>query len=397
MIWLLAFLACFAAPAVAQAQLSALRVEGTGKPVSASVARHRGYPAFPAGLLEALGAQVEPGPRGARVLLFGDTLHFEAASPFFTAGRVHQLAAPVYREGGTLYIPGQFFVEWLPGRYPDRLEYRAGVLRLVAPENRPGLASETPSAATRAAAASRRRADEQVRVVVIDPGHGGVDPGKVGPNGLREKDVTLAIAKRLAALLQARPGYEVHLTRTKDTLIALADRPHLANKWKAGRPAAVFLSIHANSGVASASGFETYFLSEARTEDERRVAEMENAAVAYETAAAPQAGEELDRILNSLRNDFYLRASNDLAAVIQRRLADFHPGPSRGVKQAGFRVLVGAFMPAALVEVAFISHPREARLLASSSFQQKVAWALAEAVDQFFDSHAHLLATEGGA
>src|SRR5690606_20894181 len=132
------------------------------------------------------------------------------------------------------------------------------------------------------AAPPRSDPDRPTRIVIIDPGHGGRDPGKIGPNGLREKDVTLAIARRLAALLRGREGYEVHLTRTADTLIALEDRPALANRWKAGRPAAVYISIHANSAVGAARGFETFFLSEARTEDERRVAELENAAVAYE-------------------------------------------------------------------------------------------------------------------
>src|SRR5690606_20702327 len=217
------------------------------------------------------------------------------------------------------------------------------------------------------------------------------DPGKIGPNGLREKDVALAVSRRLAALLRAREGYEVHLTRTADTLISLDDRPALANRWKAGRPAALYISIHANSAGRGARGFETFFLSEARTEDERRVAEMENAAVAYEEER-PHAngGHELDAILNTLRNDFYLRASNTFAEIVQRHLRAFHPGPDRGVKQAGFRVLVGAFMPAVLVEVAFISDAREARLLGSSDFQQKIAFALARAVDEFFAAHEHL-------
>jgi len=237
---------------------------------------------------------------------------------------------------------------------------------------------------------ARHASTPAARVVIIDPGHGGPDPGRIGPNGVREKDVTLAIARRLAAILRQRLGYEVHLTRTRDTLVALADRPRLANRWKAGRPAAVYLSIHANAGARHARGFETFFLSEARTDDERRVAEMENAASAYE-GEAPDSLSELEAIRNGLRNDFYLRASNALAETVQRRLARFHPGPDRGVKQAGFRVLIGAFMPAVLVETAFLSHPAEARLLAASSFQEKVAWALADAIGEFFAAHQDLL------
>lgn len=225
-------------------------------------------------------------------------------------------------------------------------------------------------------------------MVVIDPGHGGRDPGKVGPGGASEKSVTLSVATKLAGMLR-RAGYEVHLTRTSDTLIALADRPKLANQWKQNRPATLFVSIHANSGVASAEGYETYFLSEARTEDERRVAEMENAAVAYEEKTAVK-GPAIDLLLSGLRNDYYQRASNDFAEVIQRELGAFHPGRNRGVKQAGFRVLVGALMPAVLVEIGFISNPAEARLLGTAAFQDKIAYSLARSIGNFFETHEHL-------
>src|SRR5690606_42087182 len=175
--------------------------------------------------------------------------------------------------------------------------------------------------------------------------------------------------------------------------IALAERPRMANEWKAGRPAALFISIHANSATnPSVKGFETFFLSAARTEDERRVAEMENAAVEFEDGgeAVESHDQDLDWILNTLRNDFYLRASNDLAEVIQRKIGAIHPGPNRGVKQAGFRVLIGAFMPAVLVELAFISNREEAQLLGSATFQRRVSRALADAIDEFFRTHEHL-------
>ena len=329
-----------------------------------------GSAAFPIAALEALGARVTTLAAGARAVLFGDTLEFYAGSPFFrAAGTLYQLAYPVALQGGELYIPEQFFVQWLPERRPDDIRYANGSLRL-------------------SAARAGKPAGSHQRVVVLDPGHGGRDPGKIGPNGLAEKDAVLQIARRLAGVLRER-GYEVHLTRTRDTLIALADRPRLANQWKGDRPVALFVSIHANSAPGAAQGFETFFLSEARTEDERRVAEMENAAAAYEDEK-PAGGDDFEHILNSLRNDFYVRASNDLAAVIQDRFATFHPGPNRGVKRAGFRVLVGAIMPAVLVEVAFLSHRGEARLLATDDFQRQVARGLADAVDGFFDRNEHL-------
>ena len=224
------------------------------------------------------------------------------------------------------------------------------------------------------------------RLVVVDAGHGGVDPGARGPGGVREKDVTLAVARRLAALLREDPSLDVRMTRDRDTLIALRDRPRMANRWRGqgGAPdrPALFISIHANaSPAASARGFETYFLSEAKTEDARRVAEMENAAEQYEEPAAR--GDDLSFILNDLRQNLYLRESADWAEQIQRRLAAVHPGPNRGVKQAGFMVLNGAFMPAVLVELGFITHTGEERLLASSDRQTEMARQLARAVSDY--------------
>jgi N-acetylmuramoyl-L-alanine amidase len=231
------------------------------------------------------------------------------------------------------------------------------------------------------------------RVVILDPGHGGADAGKITASGLREKDLTLAISLRLASVLRER-GYEVHLTRTRDVLVPLDERPRLANRWKQERQAALFLSIHANSADSRhAVGFETFFLAEPRTEEERRAAERENASVRFESGPAAPIS-ELEHILNALRDDFYQRASNDLAQVVQEQFGAFHPGRDRGVKQAGFRVLLGARMPAILVEVGFLSNPQEARLLSAADFQLRIAVGIADAVDRFFDRHAHLLTTE---
>jgi N-acetylmuramoyl-L-alanine amidase len=117
---------------------------------------------------------------------------------------------------------------------------------------------------------------------------------------------------------------------------------------------------------------------------------MENEAIRFDDH--PPAMEEpgLDQILGTLRSDFLMRASHDLAAVVQENIAAFHPGPNRGVKRAGFHVLIGTIMPAVLVETAFISNREEARLLGSLSFQQKIAQGLADSVDAFFSRNEHL-------
>lgn len=376
--------------ATAGAQPAPLTIDGGAGASVVAVDRSRGSAVVSLSALEALGARVESDTRGARVTLFGKTISFEYGSPFFRAGAdVFQLVAPARADR---LVSVQLVTEWLPVHFADRLQFRNNVLRLRTAAAAPAGAKTAPTAAAtprgaRTGKGGARDAGHQ-RVVVIDPGHGGRDPGKVGPGGIMEKNVTLTVATRLAALLRAN-GYEVHMTRSTDTLIALSDRPRLANQWKKDRPATLFVSIHANAAAPSAQGFETYFLSEARTEDERRVAEMENAAVVYEEKTTVR-GPAIDLLLSGLRNDYYQRASNDFAEVIQRELGAFHPGRNRGVKQAGFQVLIGALMPAVLVEIAFISNPEEARLLSTAAFQEKIAYSIARSIGNFFESHEHL-------
>ena len=383
-------------PAALPAQGVPLVVDAGTRVKTVEVERSRGNAVFNLEALAPFGATVEADARSARLRIFDTTISFEYTSPFFVVGsKVYQLATPARRGPRGTLVSTQFFTEWLPAHFGERLSYREGVLKLK-PQTAPAASATAarPKPATSAARAdsAARPSSSSARVVVIDAGHGGKDPGKIAATGLREKNVTLSIALKLAALLRDR-GFEVHLTRTRDTLIALADRPHLANEWKQGRPATLFVSIHANSGVKGAEGFETYFLSEARTEDERRVAEMENSAVQYEQAST-KAAPELDLLLNGMRNDYYQRASNDFAEVVQREVAAFHPGPNRGVKQAGFRVLVGALMPAVLVEIGLMSHAQEMRLLGTTAFQDKVAFGLARSVSKFFESHEHLWADQ---
>ncbi len=373
-------------PAAISAQGVPLIVDAGARVKTVEVERSRGNAVFNLEALAPLGATVKSDARGATLQIFGATITFEYTSPFFVVGsKVHQLATPARRGPRGSLVSTQFFTEWLPANFRDRVTYAEGVLKLKsAPAPKTTTTTSTPPVV-----ANRAPSSKSAKVVVIDAGHGGKDPGKIASNGLREKNLTLTVAQKLGALLRER-GFEVHMTRTSDTLIALADRPHLANQWKNGRPATLFVSIHANSGVRGAEGFETYFLSEARTEDERRVAEQENAAVQYEEKRSGPKAPELDLVLNSLRNDYYQRASNDFAEVVQREVSAFHPGPNRGVKQAGFRVLVGALMPAVLVEIGFMSHPQEMRLLGTTAFQDKVAFGLSRAIARFFESHEHL-------
>jgi N-acetylmuramoyl-L-alanine amidase len=224
--------------------------------------------------------------------------------------------------------------------------------------------------------------------VVVDAGHGGPDAGMRGPIGggtpILEKNVTLAVAHQLRAALRER-GVGVALTRTTDTLIALADRGKIA----AQRSGDLFISIHVNAAnpawrnPAATRGFETYFLSEARTADDRRVADRENESVRFEGASAGGASDPVSFIMRDMAQNEHLRESSALAATVQRRLGQVHPGPSRGVRQAGFRVLVSAFMPAVLVEIGFGSNPEDAAWISSPRGQREIADAVADAAVEY--------------
>jgi N-acetylmuramoyl-L-alanine amidase len=216
-----------------------------------------------------------------------------------------------------------------------------------------------------------------IRTIVIDPGHGGKEVGAVGPDGLFEKDVTLAIAHKLAGSLAAKTGARIVLTRDDDTLVSLDQRTSLANQYKAD----LFLSVHLNSSVGKvAKGSETYFLSvEASDELARKAAETENASA----ASAPSGSSDLKLILWDLAQQSYLDESSRFAQAIQEEMNAATGVANRGVKQAPFKVLVGATMPAALVEVGFISNPEEEAKLRSDEFQNTMVDALTRAVQRY--------------
>jgi N-acetylmuramoyl-L-alanine amidase len=239
------------------------------------------------------------------------------------------------------------------------------------------------------------------RVVVVDAGHGGRDPGMRGwspeQTPVREKDVTLGVALQLEQEL-VRRGYAVVMTRSTDTLIALDDRGRIANRSKGD----LFISVHVNAANPrwrephAARGFETYFLAEAKTEDERRVAQMENEVVRFETEADAPRNDPLGFIINDMAQNEHLRESNDLAEIIQGSLRRVHPGPSRGVKQAGFRVLVTAYMPAVLVEIGFGTNGSDAAFMSSASGQRTLANAIADAAAEYLGRYEQRITPGGG-
>ena len=249
-----------------------------------------------------------------------------------------------------------------------------------APPTRPVASTEgAPASAAEddarlAAARSRWRLD----TVVIDAGHGGKDPGTTG-HGLEEKDLVLGVALKLGQYLEDRLGLRVVYTRTGDRFVPLRERGQIANR--AG--AKLFISIHANAtGSRRVSGTETYFLGMHRTETAREVMERENSVIRLEDNAAQRYADfdPTALVRYTMTQSAYLRQSERLATLIEDQFADRVRRNSRGVKQAGFKVLWAASMPAVLVELGFVTNPGEAHFLGSDTGQDYLASALFRAI-----------------
>ena len=215
--------------------------------------------------------------------------------------------------------------------------------------------------------------------IVLDPGHGGKDPGAVGLSGIKEKDVALDIAFRTRRVLRhALRGNRIYLTRTTDRYVSLPSRTAFANEHGAD----IFVSIHANSARSRRlRGIETYLLSEASSERARRLA-------ARESGTTIERMDDLEKILNDLGLRTKVNESQKLARQIQQAmLSRLRPGyrgvRNLGVKRGPFYVLLGARMPSILVEVAFISNRREARRMRSPKYRQALAEGIAEGIIRF--------------
>jgi N-acetylmuramoyl-L-alanine amidase len=220
-------------------------------------------------------------------------------------------------------------------------------------------------------------------VIVLDPGHGGVETGATGPSGLQEKVLTLDLAMRLKSRLE-RQGATVVLTRDEDRVLTLDERTAIANHNRA----ILFISIHLNASKRkTAVGAETYYLSTGATDDEARTpAGLENKAyeppdgVAQGAAPKAQPDHGLELILWDLAQNSFLRESSRLAEAVQSELNAATGVKDRGVRQAPFTVLMGATMPAILIEAGFISNPDEEARFKDDAYKDRVVDAIARAV-----------------
>lgn len=244
--------------------------------------------------------------------------------------------------------------------------------------------AEFPSAAevseTKKTKPDKKKAVHRLKKIVIDAGHGGDDPGAIGPKGTKEKDINLTIADRLSDALK-KDGYDVYLTRSEDVFIPLAERTKFANKVMAD----LFVSIHCNASISDGTrGFEIYFLSEKATDRAAAaVANMENSVVALERSSLT-GKRDIEKLLLSMAVNEFMNESASLCGTINQEICtNFSNLDSRGVKQANFYVLRGATMPAVLVEVGFLSNSKEEKLLNQKKFQKKITENILKGIKEY--------------
>lgn len=274
-------------------------------------------------------------------------------------GRLYNCRKPIRIFNGKYYLPVEFLLDLLPLLYPDRIQIRDGKLLVEVP------------------------ADNYIRKIVIDPGHGGKDPGAIGYSGKNyEKDIVLKIARKVKKLLEEELEVEIVLTRDKDEFVSLQERTQLANSVKAD----LFLSLHCNAHAnKKARGIEVYYLSTAKTDEARAVEALENSVV-YDYEGGHEAVKRYDDlafILADMAQSEHLEESYQQAFRLQRYLVHETEAQDRGVKQANFYVLRGAFMPAVLLEMGYLTNPDEEKKIIQDKYQDKLASAITMAVKEF--------------
>lgn len=330
-----------------------------GRRAALRVATHRGYPAVNASEL-ASGVLAGGGQSGAhfRARIQSEEVLLEAGSPFFAHGdRSYQLANAPYVWGGSFWIPSQFVTDWMPAH-----------------------AGAAPVVTSMADEMARRVDPEASWRIVIDPGHGGRDPGTIGGRS-QEKDIVLAIGRALRDELTGADRVQPHMTRDTDVYIPHDERSAFAVE----RGGDLFVSIHANSvpDARSARGFETFFLGPARSEEARAVALRENRTPEVD-GGVPGSIDDRLFILTGLDRTENLSESRRFAGFVQNSLREARGSgvPDRGVKQGPWWVLLGALarMPSVIIEVGFVSNEGEEAYLVSQAGQREVARAIAGAI-----------------
>lgn len=310
------------------------------------------------------------------------------AREVYAEGRIIRLKQSVVLEGNVIQVPVEgvdAIIKELTGRrlswsYEDgSFGVTRGRTLNETPRERVNTSSVAPEKVT-----MLRKQEYTIGAIVLDPGHGGKDPGGMGYNGIKEKDVVLRISSELKKELERKlKGVDIIMTRENDSFVPLEQRGELANSIEPARNP-LFVSIHANVSYDSdSSGYESYYLSiDSFGESARDVAMKENSVLKYEIN---NYNEYLKEIINRIVDVEYRKESMLLANYIQKRLRESVESESidRGVKSAFFYILKTVAMPAVLIEVGFVTHKEEAKKLLDPEYQNRVARGIASGIEDF--------------
>ena len=284
-----------------------------------------------------------------------------------------QLSSEVVNENGVYYLPTESFFGIIQNLSDSpSIKYTNNEIRFTSIFADKKIVKENVDLRS-------EREKWEFKTIVIDAGHGGKDPGAVGYRGTKEKDIALDVAKRLEKKLSKNMNVKVVMTRDEDVFLRLSERTKIANESNGN----LFISIHTNAAEdRRASGFETFLIGPNKNEAAVRVAARENAVLELEGTTGKKLTNE-DLIQATIAQSAFASKSEQFASMVQKEIKKRVQSRDRGVKQAGFYVLMGASMPNVLVELGFISNPSEEKKLRSPQYRDQLATAIYRAVEQY--------------
>ena len=284
-----------------------------------------------------------------------------------------QLSSEVINENGIYYLPTESFFRIIQNlSNSSSIKYTNNEIRFTS-------ISPDKKIITKNVDLRSEKEKWEFKTIVIDAGHGGKDPGAVGYRGTKEKDIALDVAKRLEKKLSKNMNVKIIMTRDEDVFLRLSERTKIANESNGN----LFISIHTNAAEdRRASGFETFLIGPNKNEAAVRVAARENAVLELEGTTGKKLTNE-DLIQATIAQSAFASKSEQFASMVQKEIKKRVQSRDRGVKQAGFYVLMGASMPNVLVELGFISNPSEEKKLRSPQYRDQLATAIYRAVEQY--------------
>ena len=284
-----------------------------------------------------------------------------------------QLTSEVVNENGVYYLPTESFFGIIQNLTDSSsIKYTNNEIRFTS-------ISADKKIVKKNVDLRREQEKWEFKTIVIDAGHGGKDPGAVGYRGTKEKDIALDVAKRLEKKLSKNMNVKIIMTRDEDVFLRLGERTKIANESNGN----LFISNHTNAAEdRRASGFETFLIGPNKNEAAVRVAARENAVLELEGTTGKKLTNE-DLIKATIAQSAFASKSEQFASMVQKEIKKRVQSRDRGVKQAGFYVLMGASMPNVLVELGFISNPSEEKKLRSPQYRDQLATAIYRAVEQY--------------